>query len=85
MPLVRETWSKHSKVAVTGALLSSASYIAFLTALIAAPVSRAAPLRETSILIGALLGTRVLGEGKVRQRLAAAGAISAGVILVSFG
>jgi drug/metabolite transporter (DMT)-like permease len=85
MPLVRDTWSKHSKVAVTGALLSSASYIAFLTALIAAPVSRAAPLRETSILIGALLGTRVLGEGKVRQRLAAAGAISAGVILVSFG
>lgn len=85
LPLVRSTWAKHSKVAVAGALLSSASYIAFLTALAASPVSRAAPLRETSILIGALLGTRLLGEGKPGQRLAAAGAISVGVILVSFG
>ena len=72
-------------VAVAGAILSSASYILFLTALATAPVSRAAPLRETSILIGALLGTRLLGEGRTRQRLAAAGAISAGVMLVSFG
>ena len=84
-PLVRSTWAKHRKVAITGALLSSASYIAFLTALAVSPVSRAAPLRETSILIGALLGTRLLGEGKSGRRLAAAGAISAGVILVSFG
>lgn len=85
LPLVRETWSNHKGVAVAGALLSSASYILFLTALAAAPVSRAAPLRETSILIGALLGTRLLGEGRIRQRMFAAGAISAGVVLVSIG
>jgi drug/metabolite transporter (DMT)-like permease len=83
--LVRSTWEKHSRVAVAGALLSSASYISFLTALAASPVSRVAPLRETSILIGALLGTRLLGEGRPGRRLAAAGAISAGVILVSLG
>jgi drug/metabolite transporter (DMT)-like permease len=85
LPLVRSTWQKHKGVAVAGAILSSASYILFLTALATAPVSRAAPLRETSILIGALLGTRLLGEGRTRQRLAAAGAISAGVMLVSLG
>jgi drug/metabolite transporter (DMT)-like permease len=85
LPLVKSTWKAHSKVAVAGALLSSLSYICFLTALRASPVSRAAPLRETSILIGALLGTRLLAEGKTKQRLAAAGVISAGVILVSIG
>jgi len=85
LPLVRETWRKHKAVAISGALLSSASYILFLSALAVSAVSRVAPLRETSILIGALLGTRLLGEGRTRQRLAAAGAISAGVILVSFG
>ena len=84
-PLARSTWKQHHNVAISGALLSSASYILFLTALAVSPVSRVAPLRETSILIGALLGTRILGEGKTRQRLAAAGAISAGVILVSLG
>ena len=85
LPLAREMWQKHKGVAISGALLSSASYILFLTALAVSAVSRVAPLRETSILIGALLGTRLLGEGRVRQRLAAAGAISAGVILVSLG
>ncbi len=63
--------------------LKPASYISFLTALAAAPVSRVAPLRETRILIGALLGTRFLAEGKTKLRLAAAGAITAGVMLVA--
>lgn len=84
-PLARDMWRKHKGVAISGAILSSASYILFLTALSFSAVSRVAPLRETSILIGALLGTRLLGEGRTRQRLAAAGAISAGVILVSLG
>jgi drug/metabolite transporter (DMT)-like permease len=85
LPLVKSLWRRHAKVAVGGALLSSLSYICFLTALAAAPVSRVAPLRETSILIGALLGTRLLAEGKMKTRLFAAGAVSAGVILVSLG
>jgi drug/metabolite transporter (DMT)-like permease len=84
-PLARDMWNKHKGVAFSGAILSSASYILFLTALSFSAVSRVAPLRETSILIGALLGTRLLGEGRTSRRLAAAGAISAGVILVSLG
>ncbi|HVF39397.1 MAG TPA: DMT family transporter [Gemmatimonadaceae bacterium] len=79
------SWRLHKGTAIAGALLSSASYILFLTALAIAPVSRAAPLREVSILIGAALGTRFLAEGRTRQRLIAAGAISAGVALLSFG
>ena len=84
-PRVKLLWAAHAKVAVVGALLSSLSYICFLTALAAAPVSRIAPLRETSILIGALLGTSLLAEGKMKTRLFAAGAVSAGVILVALG
>lgn len=83
--LMKSMWRDHAKVAVGGALLSSLSYICFLTALASAPVSRAAPLRETSILIGALLGTRLLAEGTMKTRMIAAGVVSAGVILVSLG
>ena len=82
---VRSLWKAHAKIAVGGALLSSLSYICFLTALAVSPVSRAAPLRETSILIGALLGTRFLSEGRMKTRLIAASAICLGVILVSIG
>jgi uncharacterized membrane protein len=80
---VRALWKAHAKVAVGGALLSSLSYICFLTALAVSPVSRAAPLRETSILIGALLGTHYLAEGQMKTRVIAAGTICAGVVLVS--
>lgn len=85
MERVRSLWKAHAKVAIGGALLSSLSYICFLTALAVSPVSRAAPLRETSILIGALLGTHFLAEGRMKKRLAAAAAICFGVILVSIG
>ena len=44
-------------------LLSPLAYVLVLFALARAPVSAVAPARETSILIGTLLGTTVLGEG----------------------
>ncbi|MEX2153091.1 MAG: DMT family transporter [Gemmatimonadaceae bacterium] len=77
------TWRAHKVTAVAGAMLGSASYILFLTALALAPVTRVAPLRETSILIGAALGSRFLAEGDVVRRLAAAGAIALGVALLA--
>src|SRR3954452_22758453 len=49
-------------------LLSPLAYVLVLFALARAPVSVVAPARETSILIGVLLGTTVLAEGE-RGRL----------------
>jgi drug/metabolite transporter (DMT)-like permease len=80
-----DTWRRHRWTALSGALLSSASYILFLTALRILPVTRAAPLRESSVLIGAFLGVRLLGEGKLGPRVMSAAIIMAGIILLSAG
>lgn len=43
-----------------------------------------APAREVSILFGAWLGGRVLGEGDRRWRLVAAVALAGGVVALKF-
>jgi drug/metabolite transporter (DMT)-like permease len=80
---LRAAWGAHRGTVLLVAALSSLSYILFLTALAAAPVSRVAPARELSILIGTFLGARVLGEAEAPRRLAAAGAMTAGVVLLA--
>jgi hypothetical protein len=44
-----------------------------------------APAREISILIGAAMGARLLGEGDVRRRLAGASAMMLGVVALALG
>lgn len=65
------------------ALLSPLAYILTLAALRIAPVSHVAPAREVSILLGAWLGGRVLGEGERTRRVVAAAAFVAGVIALA--
>ena len=66
-------------------LLSPLAYVLVLYALARAPVSVVAPARETSILIGTLLGTTVLAEGQRQRRLLCAGAIVVGVTALALG
>lgn len=66
------------------ALLSPLSYILILLALRHGDIGHIAPAREISILIGAWLGGRVLGEGDRRRRLVAAAAFALGVIALAF-
>lgn len=80
---IRATLRAHSGLLVVVALLSSFFYVLFLTALATSPASRVAPARELSILIGALLGTKILGERDAPRRLPAALMMSAGVILLA--
>lgn len=82
---VRREWRIHRKEAIGVALLCPLSYIMVLTALITSPVSYIAPAREVSILIGAVMGARLLAEGNARRRLPAAAAIVAGVIALAKG
>ena len=82
---VRQEWRIHRKEAIGVALLCPLSYIMVLTALITTPVSYIAPAREVSILIGALLGSRLLAEGDAHRRLPAAAAIVAGVMALALG
>jgi drug/metabolite transporter (DMT)-like permease len=82
---IRKEWRIHRKEAVGVGLLCPLSYIMVLTALISAPVSYIAPAREMSILIAAVMGSRLLEEGDARRRLPAAAAIVAGVIALAAG
>jgi drug/metabolite transporter (DMT)-like permease len=67
------------------AALSPGAYILVLIALTLAPVSYVAPAREVSILFGAILGLRLLGESDPARRLAGATAIVAGVAALAIG
>ena len=76
---------REQRVRVVGiALLSPLSYILVLIAMRSAGVSHIAPVREVSILIGAWLGARLLGEGDRHRRLIAAAAFAAGVAALAF-
>ncbi len=82
---LREVWRQHRLEAVVIAVLSPLAYILVLTALTFTPISYVAPTREISILIGAILGARLLAEGDVRRRLWAASGMVVGVVLLAFG
>lgn len=82
---VQAAWRAHRPEVLGVAILSPLSYLLVLTALVFAPVSHVAPAREVGILIGTAMGGGLLGEGGVPRRLAAAGAIVAGVVALALG
>lgn len=78
-------WHEHKYEAIACAVLIPLAYILVLTAMRFTPVSYVAPAREISILIGTLMGTRLLGEGDARRRLAGACAMVLGVVGLAIG
>jgi drug/metabolite transporter (DMT)-like permease len=78
-------WHEHKYEAIACAVLIPLAYILVLTAMQFTPVSYVAPAREISILIGTLMGTRLLGEGDVSRRLAGACAMVLGVVGLAVG
>ena len=81
----RLEWRDHRAEAIGVAVLAPLSYILVLTAMQFTPVSYVAPAREISILIGTAMGTRLLAEGDVHRRLAAAVAMVVGVVALAVG
>ena len=84
-PAVASLWRRHRARVIGIALLSPLSYMLVLAAMRMGPVSHIAPAREVSIVIGAWLGSRVLGEGDRLRRLLASAAFAAGVIALALG
>jgi drug/metabolite transporter (DMT)-like permease len=82
---VQAAWRAHRPEVLGVAILSPLSYLLVLTALVFAPVSHVAPAREVGILIGTAMGGGLLGEESAPRRLAAAGAIVAGVVALALG
>ena len=77
----RRWWRESLGISV----LTPAGYILVLLAMRQATVSHVAPAREVSMLIGAWLGTRFLGEGDVVRRLGGAALIALGVVALVIG
>ena len=82
---VRLLWRDFRRVVVAVGLLSPFAYALVLFATRLAGVAYVAPARETSILIGAAIGTHYFSESGGWQRLAGAGAIVGGVIALALG
>ncbi len=84
-PQVAAHWRQHKLELFGVAVLSPLSYILVLSAFVFTPVSYLAPAREVSILIGALLGARLLAEGDARRRLVAASGMVLGIVALALG
>jgi drug/metabolite transporter (DMT)-like permease len=82
---LRQAWVTSRRHAAGVGLLSLLAYVLILYALKHAPVSSVAPARESSILIGTLLGAVVLGEGDTRRRVIAAAATLVGITALALG
>jgi drug/metabolite transporter (DMT)-like permease len=82
---VVRTWRQAWREALAVGILGPLSYILVLTALVFSPVSTIAPAREVSIVVGALLGARLLGEPEALRRLLAAALMVIGIVALSLG
>lgn len=82
---VRMVWSNYRFEVIGVALLEPISYILVLTALVFTPVSYVAPAREISILIGAVMGAKLLAEEARLRRFVAAGAMVLGIFALTLG
>lgn len=78
---LRVQWPYALVVAILGPL----GYVLVLLAMQRAPLSHVAPAREVSMLFGALMGGRLLGEGDRGLRLLGAGCIASGVMALALG
>ena len=78
-------WVTYRRQVLGAAVLSPLAYILVLIALSFTAVSAVAPAREVSVLLGVLVGRRLLGEGSLARRLTAAATIAAGIICIAVG
>jgi len=84
---MRTVWGAPTqrRAALAIGLLSPGAYLLVLVALRIAPASYVAPAREISVLIGTLLGVRLLGEAAAVRRVTGAAMIVAGIVALTLG
>jgi drug/metabolite transporter (DMT)-like permease len=80
-----QAWRQQWRAALVVAVLGPLGYVMVLYAVLLAPLSHVAPAREVSMLFAALAGGTLLGEGDRAWRLAGAGAIASGVVMLALG
>jgi len=80
---IRKVWQGNRGPLVWSGLLALAAYLLVLVAMRLTQVSYVAALRESSVLFGAILGWRVLGDPFGGQRIPASAVVAAGLILLA--
>jgi len=80
---IRREIKQHKWIIIAVGILSPAAYILVLEALKYAPLTVIAPARETSILLGVFMGSRVLNEEDGKRRIIASALILGGIIALS--
>ena len=78
-------YTRYWKEASGIALLTPLGYILVLFAMRLAPVSRVAPMREMSMIIGMYFGARLLKEGQILRRVLGSVCIAIGVGALALG
>ncbi|MQA11043.1 MAG: EamA family transporter [Pseudonocardiaceae bacterium] len=82
-PELARLWREHRRHVLAVGLLSPIAYILVLFAVRIAPVSMVAPTRESSIVIGSLIGWLALGEPNPVRRLVGSVVVLAGVAAIA--
>ncbi len=85
IPRVRQAWPRLVRPALAVAVLSSVAYVLVLFAMQHAPVALVAAARESSIVVGAILGWMALGETRGAHRLAGSVVVAAGIAAIVMG
>jgi uncharacterized membrane protein len=81
----RRVWSSQRRVVLAFGVLGPTSYAFVLLALATSPASYVAPVREVSVVMGAVLGAVLLDEEAGLQRAVAAVTVAAGVVAIALG
>jgi drug/metabolite transporter (DMT)-like permease len=82
---VKAIWLGHWFKILVISIVSPLAFILVLYAMKSAPVHAVAPIREFSIVIGVLLGAKLLAEEQMKVRLMGSGLILLGIVLLALG
>jgi drug/metabolite transporter (DMT)-like permease len=85
VPRVRRAWPAMARPVLAVAVLSPIAYVLVLLAMQQAPVALVAAARESSIVVGALLGWLALGEARGAHRLAGSAIVAVGIAAIVVG
>ena len=81
--VVRNEWRERRGSILAAGVMAPLAYVLVLVALTTSRISEVAPVGELGIVIGAMLGVMLLGEGYGRWRIAGAVTILAGVLTLA--
>lgn len=79
----RETWRRDHREVVIAGILSPTAYVTVLFVMQTTSVSLVAPVRESSIVIGALLAWWMYKEPHPLRRVLGAGVVASGIALIA--